>query len=90
MKTTYGILRDYTSESPRRQDIVHIHENEYERSSLSGKFRPARKAERLSDCHKLLPGEIEMAVKMRLTCPRTKRPRGALLYLDTGMTFLTV
>jgi hypothetical protein len=57
---------------------------------VSGKFRPARKAERLGDCHELLPGEIEMAVKMRPTCPWTKRPRGALLYLDIGIMFLTV
>ncbi len=54
------------------------------------KFRPARKVERLNDCLKLLPGEIEMAVKMRPTCTWTKRPRGALLYLGTVEIFLTV
>lgn len=35
-------------------------------------------------------GEIEMAVKMRPTDNRTKRPRGALLYLDTEFYVLTV
>ncbi|KKR29790.1 MAG: hypothetical protein UT63_C0116G0006, partial [Candidatus Gottesmanbacteria bacterium GW2011_GWC2_39_8] len=37
-----------------------------------------------------LPGEIEMAVKMRPTCTWTKRPRGALLQLGIGKPFLTV
>ena len=61
-----------------------------ERSSLSGKFRPARKVERLCDCLEPLPGEIEMAVKMRPTCTWTKRPRGALLQFDTEDFILTV
>ena len=38
-------------------------------------FRPARKAERLSNCLDHLPGEIELAVKTRPSCPWTKRPR---------------
>ena len=54
------------------------------------KFRPARKVERLNNCLELLPGEIEMAVKMRPTHTWTKRPRGALLQLGTDETFLTV
>ena len=54
------------------------------------KFRPARKAERLDNCLEPLPGEIEMAVKMRPTHTWTKRPRGALLQLDTEEAFLTV
>ena len=54
------------------------------------KFRPARKVERLSDCLELLPGEIEMAVKMRPTRTWTKRPRGALLQLGTEDLILTV
>ena len=54
------------------------------------KFRPARKVERLSDCLEPLPGEIEMAVKMRPTCTWTKRPRGALLQLGTEDFILTV
>jgi len=62
----------------------------FERNSLSGKFRPARKVERLSDCLEPLPGEIEMAVKMRPTCTWTKRPRGALLQLGTEDSILTV
>ena len=57
---------------------------------MSGKFRPARKAERVSDCLEPLPGEIEMAVKMRPTCTWTKRPHGALLYLGIGKIFETV
>ena len=57
---------------------------------MSGKFRPARKVERLSDCLEPLPGEIEMAVKMRPTCTRTKRPRGALLQLGTEDFILIV
>ena len=32
-------------------------------------------AERLSNCLDHLPGEIEMAVKTRPSCPWTKRPR---------------
>jgi len=39
------------------------------------KFRPARKVERLNNCLDPLPGEIEMAVKTRPSCPWTKRPR---------------
>ena len=57
---------------------------------MSGKFRPARKVERLSDCLEPLPGEIEMAVKMRPTYTWTKRPRGALLQLGTEDFILTV
>ena len=57
---------------------------------MSGKFRPARKVARRSDCLEPLPGEIEMAVKMRPTCTWTKRPRGALLHLDTEDSILTV
>ena len=53
-----------------------------ERNSLSGEFRPARKAERLIDCLEDRLGEIAMAVKMRPSHTRTKRPRGALLELD--------
>ena len=54
------------------------------------KFRPARKAERLDNCLEPLPGEIEMAVKMRPTHTWTKRPRGALMHLDTEDSILTV
>ncbi len=54
-------------------------EKDFERSSLSGEFRPARKVERLSDCLEDRPGEIAMAVKMRPSHTWTKRPRGALL-----------
>ena len=57
---------------------------------MSGKFRPARKVERHSDCLEPLPGEIEMAVKMRPTYTWTKRPRGALLQLGTEDFILTV
>ena len=57
---------------------------------MSGKFRPARKVARRSYCLEPLPGEIEMAVKMRPTCTWTKRPRGALLHLDTEDFILTV
>ena len=32
-------------------------------------------------------GEIELRVKMRVTCSRTKRPRGALLQLDIVLGF---
>jgi hypothetical protein len=32
-------------------------------------------------------GEIELRVKMRVTCSRTKRPRGALLQLDIELGF---
>jgi len=62
----------------------------FKRNSLSGKFRPARKAERLGDCLEEGPGEIAMAVKMRPTYTRTKRPRGALLQLDIVSVFRTV
>ena len=48
------------------------------------KFRPARKVERSGDCLEGRLGEIAMAVKMRPTYTRTKRPRGALLQLGTG------
>ena len=48
---------------------------------MSGKFRPARKVERLENCLEDRPGEIEVAVKMRPRYARTKRPRGALLQL---------
>ena len=52
---------------------------------MSGKFRPARKVERLGDCLEDRLGEIAMAVKMRPTCTRTKRPRGALLQLGIDL-----
>ena len=44
----------------------------------------------MSNCLEPSPGEIEMAVKMRPTCCRTKRPRGALLQLDIELNLLTV
>src|SRR5699024_1080842 len=52
------------------------------RNSLSGKFRPARKMQRLEHCLNERPGEIILCVKMRITRARTERPRGALLYSD--------
>ena len=52
---------------------------------MSGKFRPARKVERLENCLEDRPGEIEMAVKMRPRYARTKRPRGALLQLGPAL-----
>jgi len=55
--------------------------NGIERNSLSGEFRPARKAERLSNCLEDRSGEIAVAVKMRPTHTWTRRPRGALLEL---------
>ena len=33
------------------------------------------------------PGEIEVPVKMLVTCARTERPHGALLQLDTGIRY---
>ena len=54
---------------------------------MSGEFRPARKVERLSDCLEDRLGEIAMAVKMRPTYTRTKRPRGALLQLGIVSVF---
>jgi hypothetical protein len=48
---------------------------------LSGKFRPARKEQRVERCLDRGLGEIEVPVKMRVTHDRTKRPRGALLHL---------
>ncbi len=33
------------------------------------------------------PGEIEIPVKMLVTCARTERPHGALLQLDTGIRY---
>ena len=57
---------------------------------MAGKFRPARKVERLGDCLEEGPGEIAMAVKMRPTHTRTKRPRGALLQLDIVSAFRIV
>ena len=53
-----------------------------ETDGLNMEFRPARKAERLNDCLEDRLGEIAMAVKMRPSHTRTKRPRGALLELD--------
>ena len=52
---------------------------------MSGKFRPARKLERLDNCLEDRPGEIEVAVKMRPRYARTKRPRGALLQLGPAL-----
>jgi len=57
---------------------------------VSGKFRPARKVKRLYNCLEKRLGEFEMAVKMRPTGSRTKRPRGALLQLGTEMYAVTV
>ena len=51
------------------------------------KFRPARTAQRQSNCLELSPGEIEMAVKMRPNSTRTKRPYGALLYPGPVLDF---
>ena len=51
---------------------------------MSGKFRPARKASRSGHCLNQGLGEIAVAVKMRPTRSRTKRPRGALLQLAIG------
>ena len=50
-----------------------------ERSSLPGKFWPARKASRVSNCLEDSLGEIALAVKTRPNPTWTKRPRGALL-----------
>src|SRR3990167_3483172 len=44
-------------------------------------------AERLENCLREGPGEIEMAVKTRPFHARTKRPRGALLQLDPVLNF---
>src|SRR5699024_11997017 len=52
------------------------------RNSLSGKFRPARKVQRLGHCLNERPGEIILCVKMRITRDWTERPRGALVYVD--------
>jgi len=62
----------------------------YKRNSLSGKFRPARKVERSGDCLEGGLGEIAMAVKMRPSYTRTKRPRGALLQLGIVSSVETV
>ena len=51
---------------------------------MSGKFRPARKVSRSGRCLDGGLGEIEVAVKMRPSRSRTKRPRGALLQLAIG------
>lgn len=59
----------------------------HERSSLSLNWRPARKVQRVPYCLELLLGEIEMAVKMRPTNGRTKRPHRALLQLDTDVVY---
>lgn len=53
-----------------------------ERNSLSGKFRPARKAERSGNCLERVPGEITESVKTPINHGRTKRPCAALLYPD--------
>ena len=50
---------------------------------MSGKFRPARKIERLERCLNEELGEIEVSVQMRIPHNWTKRPRGALLQLGT-------
>ena len=57
---------------------------------MSGKFRPARKVKRLCNCLEKRLGEFELAVKMRPTGSRTKRPRGALLQLGTEMCTVIV
>ena len=54
-------------------------ERRFERSSLPGKFWPARKASRVSNCLEEPLGEIALAVKTRPNPTWTKRPRGALL-----------
>ena len=54
------------------------------------KFRPARKVKRLCNCLEKRLGEFELAVKMRPTGSRTKRPRGALLQLGTEMCTVIV
>ena len=46
----------------------------YERNSLSGKFRPARMAQRLGRCLNQGLGEIAIRVKMLVTRGRTERP----------------
>src|SRR5699024_12717476 len=51
-------------------------------NSLSGKFRPARKVQRLGHCLNERPGESILRVKMRVTRDRTERARGALLESD--------
>jgi hypothetical protein len=45
-----------------------------ERNSLSGKFRPARMAQRLGHCLNWGLGEIAIRVKMLVTRGRTERP----------------
>ena len=44
-------------------------------------MQPQRKERCLNNA----PGEIEVPVKMLVTCARTERPHGALLQLDTGI-----
>ena len=39
----------------------------------------------LDNCLNDTPGEIEIPVKMLVTCARTERPHGALLQFDTGI-----
>jgi len=50
-------------------------------------FRPARKAERLSNCLDPLLGEIEMAVKTRPSHAWTKRPRELYCSLSFASSF---
>src|SRR4029078_2871169 len=45
-------------------------------------------AERLSYCLNHRPGEIEVRVKMLVSCRRTERPRGPLLQLDVGLWYV--
>lgn len=54
---------------------------------MSGKFRPARKVQRLGHCLNERPGEIVVPVKMQVTRDRTERPHGALLQLDIGFWY---
>lgn len=59
-------------------------DKECKRNPLPGKFRPARKVLRLEHSLNHGLGEIELPVKMPVTCCWTDRPRGALLYSDIG------
>ncbi len=54
--------------------------NRIERNSLSGKFRPARMAQRSGRCLDERHCEFVVPVKMPVTRDKTERPRAPLLY----------
>jgi hypothetical protein len=71
--------------SPERHFRLGHVSNRLERNSLSGKFRPARMAQRLGRCLNEGSGETVVSVKMPSTRGWTERPREPLLQLDIGV-----